>query len=133
MPRRVTSLLLAFALFACPYFCGSGCCSGVEGASAASHSCCQAPGHGHAPADHAPGKRGHSDAGCQCICAGAVVDHASAPPIGVDTAVWAPVALGAAAVVTSASHSNYLDIVLQPDDGMNVGRALRCRHMSLVC
>jgi hypothetical protein len=136
MLSRLLSLTLVVAVLDCPMLCGPATTVRADDSSAAGCSgCCH---HHQAPApaeeDSAPAAPTHDgDAVCQCICNGAVVDHAAVQPVGVDLDNWAPVAVTPSLVTTSSGRLSLLQAVHQPDDGMNPGRALRCLYMTYLC
>ncbi|HEX6962406.1 MAG TPA: hypothetical protein VF175_11100, partial [Lacipirellula sp.] len=128
---------LAVALFDCPLVCGltpSVCAEETE--PAAPRSCCRHCDR-QLPVDspQAPSRPSPNDeyAVGQCICYGAVVEQAASQPLGIDLNFWAPIVSTAPAMAPSERLLMTLQAVLPSDDGMNVGRNMRCRFMSYLC
>jgi hypothetical protein len=56
------------------------------------------------------------------------------PDCGVDTSLWAPLPIECVQLATAAAAAEHWTIdQLQPDDGSNVGRAMRCLFLSFLC
>jgi hypothetical protein len=135
--NRVLSLYLAATIFACPLYCWfAKCGAAVEGTTPVC-SCCHGGGSHGTPANAptAPGPQPSDSGGsCQCICGGAVVDHANANVADIDTSWWLPVAI----ISPRVAHTNEMPFdcfcrAPWPDDGMNVGRSLCCLYSTLLC
>jgi hypothetical protein len=57
-----------------------------------------------------------------------------APAVGLDTSWWTALPVQKVATPSAAEAASCLSISqLQPDDGSNVGRAMRCLFMSFLC
>jgi hypothetical protein len=127
MLNPLISLVLATALLACPYLCGGSLVSADVGAQSAPSCCCHSQ---QLPRDSAPAEEGPRDSTscCQCVCGGAVLEHA--PLVQVDMSVWSAAAVELQPSVALALASRPL---LEPDGGMNPGRAKRCLFMTLLC
>jgi hypothetical protein len=136
MLSRLLSLTLVVAVLDCPMLCGPALTVRAQDSAAVScSSCCHHHHQEQAPAEgSAPSAPSQDDAVvCQCICNGAVVDHAAVQPVGIDLDNWAPVAVTRSLVATSSGRLTLLQAVHQPDDGMNPGRAMRCLFMTYLC
>jgi hypothetical protein len=129
MLTRLIPLALAINLFACPLICRAAHSFGAPQSTAESCGCC------HHSKDSAPtGQSGGRKAGCQCICGGAVMDHGTLPTYAIDADHWALLPamtvgeMSAPECLQSSAHPTFLI-----DDGMNVGRAMRCLYMTFLC
>jgi len=134
MLNHFLSLTLATVIFGCPFYCGLP--AAADGADSSCSGCCH---HREAspPADSepAPADDSHSSQGaCQCICGGAVIDHWGLPVTPTDLTGFAAAPMTVSLVVCeSEARLNALHALLQPDDGMNPGRAMRCLFMTYLC
>src|SRR5262245_36254606 len=124
--NRLISVYLAATIFVCPLYCRFTQCKAdaADGAEPVC-SCCHG-GHSHgAPAkDPSAPEPQPSDSGgsCQCICGGAVVDHASANVADLDMSWWLPVAIISPWAVNSNEMAfDRFCAAPWPDDGMNAG------------
>ena len=134
MFRKVLSLLLAANIFTCPFYCGAKLDASDMAAIEKSASCCPECAK-HSP-DEVPGDQ--RDDGCpsvcQCICGGAVVDDMTPCDGNPDWDCWHP----AANFNIRPSIARFVGglssfAAIQPEDGMNKGRAMRYLFMSLTC
>ncbi len=134
MPR-VLSLTLIVALLDCPMLCGllqTVCAEGP--AENPVCSCCQhcgAPPTGEEPAPSRPAPSDNSI--CQCICNGAVIDYATLQFPDIDFDYWSPLPVTTPTITASAGYLTSGRAALWPDDGMNLGRAMRCLFMTYLC
>jgi hypothetical protein len=137
MLRHTLSLLLVASIAACPFVCTlSG--GPAKAAGKASHGCCDCCHDEQSPEPMTPGDSQQcptkSHTCCQCICGGAVFEVDGTPDCGVDTSLWATLPGEGVQMVTAAVAAEHWSIdQLQPDDGANVGRAMRCLLMSFLC
>jgi hypothetical protein len=135
MLNRVLSILLVTTILACPFCCKSGCCSEraqTRGTYACQHDCC----HHEGPSDRAipPTNSNSNSKNCQCICFGAVVDHAPAPQTTIDTSFARPLPLlDAMTAAARVSCSAQALISPWPDIGANQGRAFCYLYSILLC
>ena len=140
MFSQILSILLATSIVACPLLCNAGnvCCS--KGSSASGQACCEGC-HEADPSssgnyDPAPvGDQSRTpDDYCHCICGGAVIEDNGLQDLKLHLSNWiiVPVAAQFVAEVIRPQQGN-VSWTLLPDDGMNPGRALRCRMMSFLC
>jgi hypothetical protein len=135
MFNRALHLLLTVSLFACPLVCrGGDQCCGNEHATLQNVCCerCEAnPAQHHR--DRGDNPEPQSDDCCQCICGGAVVE-AGTPSLVLDEPSW--IWTSVADLFHSAVTVPQFKVVngqFLSDDGMNPGRAMRFRFMSLLC
>lgn len=139
MMNQVFSILLATSIVACPLFCkvGRPCC-GTDYTDVA-QSCCdrchQADAANSANQSSVPADRNsRAPENCGgCICCGAVIDGASLQ-LQMEFSDWVVVLATeqfiAAVSKTQLEADSWMPL---PDDGMNPGRAMRNRMMSLLC
>jgi hypothetical protein len=135
MLKRLLSLTLIAALLECPFICGLAPVVRAQEQGAAR--CCGCCHHeesipadqGSAPADPSQG----GNAVCQCICNGAVIEHAAVLYLGIALDCWTPVAAPTSFVPSSSGQIRLLQAVSQPDDGTNPGRAMRCLFSTYLC
>jgi hypothetical protein len=133
MLDRFLSLTLTVALFGCPLVCGLAPAVGAEEQEAA-HGCeCCHQLDESVPDEQTPAPTDHGSAFCQCICNGAVIEHAIILNLGVDLGCWAPVAVIASLETTSDAQLSLVQAASQLDDGTNPGRAMRCLYMTYLC
>jgi hypothetical protein len=130
MLRRLLSVTLVAALFECPLICGLAPAVCADEQVASSCECCHHPDE-PVPAEQTPGDDGNFL--CQCICNGAVVEHAIVFNPGVDLSCWVPITAIAPAGSLSRAQLNIFQAASRPDDGMNPGRAMRCLFMTYLC
>jgi len=138
MLQKGLSLLLSATLVACPFVCSlNGVVAKVTGNT--THTCCGCCSTAHAPlGSHAPDGSNHRTPSpgksCQCICGGAVSQLSATFHVDLDASF--PIALPSE-IKSPASEcelANHVSIAqLQPDDGTNLGRAMRCIFMSFLC
>lgn len=139
MFHRGLSILLAAYILACPILCGADVvCCGEDSSCDVVASCCDSCREGESPLEHesvpsesnppSPGECGG------CICGGAVVEVSAFQHVLLDglNLIAIPFVDPVSSVVTdirrtTASWAN------MPDDGMNLGRAMRCQMMSYLC
>lgn len=136
MLRRSLSVVLAATIGACPFVCTlSGAIAMVDGK--VSHTCCDCQ------AQHSTDKSQPSDSDrcppnsgkcCQCICGGAVSELGSVADIGKDVSWWTILPIDSVLVPSASDTAERVFVAqLQPDDGSNVGRSMRCLFMSFLC
>jgi hypothetical protein len=137
MLRRALSLLLVASIASCPFICNlNGALAKVTGG--VPHTCCDCchdehPAKSECPdhSDHSPLKQGKC---CQCICGGAISDAGSASLVTLDLSAWTFLPEQSAPALTAIHSPKPLSIAqLQPDDGANLGRTMRCLFMSFLC
>jgi hypothetical protein len=136
MLSRATPLTLIAAVLLCPFMCGPA--QVVRADDDSTPSCCGCCHHGE---ESSPAEGGsepsepseHGNAFCNCICNGAVIDHAVFPPMGVDLNCWSLVPAAVPLVAVTYGQLSLYQTSCQPDDGMNPGRAMRCLFMTYVC
>lgn len=130
MLNRLVSLLVTVALLACPLLCGAGSPDAPKvDAEPAKCCCCHSAETPTTPDEECP----EPDGCCQCICGGAIIEHADVGQVDLCTGVWSlppPTSL-APAMGLSKRVLSIAD--LQPDDGMNPGRTKRCLFMTFLC
>src|SRR3954453_10992667 len=138
MLQRGLSLLLSATLVACPFFCTLQI-TVAKAAGTNLHTCCDccaaahaanqpAPSHG---SNHRPSNSGKS---CQCICGGAVNQLSAPVDFGLDIN-WLMVLPAESQCISSKfDPASPVSIDrLQPDDGTNLGRSMRCLFNSFLC
>jgi hypothetical protein len=104
----------------------------------AAHSCCDCCHRGSADgarlpngSDHCPPKPGKA---CQCICGGAISDAGVAHLASFDWSLWTYLPAEFLPAVSAFLAADQVSVAqLQPDDGNNLGRNMRCLFMSLIC
>ena len=136
MLRRVLSLVLIVAVVDCPMLCGAVSVTAPQDAGVPSCCCCRhCDGALSSDDGSEPSDEPQEGAGLfQCICNGAVVEQGALQSFEVDLGCWAPVAANVSPIIqASAAELVSLHAALQPDCGMNEGRAMRCLFMSLLC
>jgi hypothetical protein len=139
MLKQSLSILLAATIVTCPVVCraGGACCADEQ----ATHekACCAAchDTDSSGPANHEQGRGDQQSPApndrCQCICGGAVF-QLTTPDLNLGAGEW--VSTLVAEQFQAAISVPQLDSVNgspSPDDAMNLGRAMRCRIMSLLC
>lgn len=138
MFRRLLSLMLVATIAACPFFCTlNGATAKVSGEKP--HPCCDCCHANHSPeqSQHPDGSKSCppiSGKACQCICGGAISEVRAAPDDCIDLNVWAILPIETYAVSRAPETTQLLSISqLQPDDGHNLGRTMRCLLCSFVC
>jgi hypothetical protein len=138
MVRRLLSLVLAATIVACPFCCMVGSAT-AKAAGEKHRPCCECCHDDRPPAPEqksdepgdCPTKSGTA---CQCICGGAVSDAGIPPDVGVDRSVWADLpADGLAALSVAEANLCITTAQLQPDDGHNLGRIMRCLFSTYLC
>jgi hypothetical protein len=134
MLSRLLSLTLIAALLECPFICGLAPVVRAQEQGAARCGCCHheesiPADQGSVPA--APSQGGN--AVCQCICNGAVIEHAAQLPLGIAIDCWTPVAVTTSFVASSSGQLSLLQAANLPDDGTNPGRAMRCLFSTYLC
>jgi len=136
MLRRLLSLTLVAALLQCPFSCGLVVrVRANEGEANIRCSCCHhgknkfPARHNSAPTNHIPDKH------CcgQCICNGAVIEHAANQSPSIDLDCWGPVPATASVTAVSRAVLSFEQSAHQAGDGMNPGRAMRCLFVSYLC
>jgi hypothetical protein len=135
MFHRALNILLAVSIFACPLVCrGGGQCCGNEHAMLENVCCerCEAnPARQHR--DRNDDRESGPDDCCQCICGGAVVEAGTTSLILDEPSwIWTSVADLFHSTVT-VPQFEVVNGQFLSDDGMNPGRAMRFRIMSLLC
>lgn len=137
MLSRLVPLTLVAAVLHCPIMCGHTPAASEQREQAPS--CCGCCPHGERPTSPEQGPTPSDDSQHdtvvgQCICNGAVVEHVTVVPLGLDLEFWTPVPV-TALLVAPASRAilSSLHAANQPNDGMNPGRAMRCQFMSYLC
>jgi hypothetical protein len=139
MMNHILTIVLAASVATCPFVClgGDDCCA--DASPAIAQVCCDechdqppagADEHGSRPV----GEPGSPRSSCQCVCGGAVMERTGLADLQLDAHDW--VAIFPANDVISqviASQPAVVSWRHLPDDGANLGRALRCRMMSLLC
>lgn len=128
MLSRLLSLLLATTVFACPFLCRAGEADAPSEEKVDACSCC----HHEEPTGDDSGES--SDTGCQCVCAGAVVEHAASNYFDFnlqDSVMQFVVDVYASSQKSAETISERAE--LEPLDGMNCGRAMRCLYETFLC
>jgi hypothetical protein len=133
MFRRFLSLTLIVALFQCPLICGLAPAVCAEEQEVTHPCACCHHRNESVPAQQAPTPTDSGNALCQCICNGAVVEHAIICDLGIDLSCWLPVTDIAPAVAPSDAQLSIFQAASQPDDGTNPGRTMRCLYMTYLC
>jgi hypothetical protein len=137
MLRRALTLFLVASIAACPFVCTLGGAS-AKAAGEASRGRCDCCHQEQSSDPLSPGDSRHcptnSHECCQCICGGAILEVVDTPGCGVDTSLWAPLPSEGMQILTpTAANRHWCIEHVQPDDGSNVGRAMRCLFMSYLC
>ncbi len=139
MLRRSLSLLLVATIFACPFFCSLSAAIARSSNGGDTPVCCGCfhpqnsadQGQHSNRSKHCPPNSGKC---CQCICGGAVSELAGTQDFSVDTSWWTILPIANALLPTVCETQNHVSIAqLQPDDGLNLGRSMRCLFMSFLC
>ena len=137
MLRHALSLLLVASITSCPFVCNlNGALAKAAGGTP--HACCDCCHDEHPAKSECPDGSDHSPLKptkcCQCICGGAISDIGNAPLVALDWSAWAFLPMDSAPAC-SAIHVPKVPSVaeLQPDDGANLGRTMRCLFMSFLC
>jgi hypothetical protein len=139
MINQVFSILLATSIVACPLFCKGGrSCCGTDYTDVA-QSCCdrchQVEAANSANQNSVPADRNsRAPENCGgCICGGAVVEGVSLP-LQMEFSDWIVVSV-TEQFIAAVSKTQQEAVSWMPfsDDGMNPGRAMRNRMMSLLC
>jgi hypothetical protein len=137
MVRGALSLFLAATIATCPFFCTlNGMVAKAVGKS--SHACPYCCHSDPSPKQSQPAapddSRSKSRECCQCICGGAVSGAGSTVAAEFDTSIWSALPVELVLPQTEAHCPTHFAISqLQPDDGANLGRAMRCLFMSFLC
>jgi hypothetical protein len=129
MLSRLLSLLLATTVFVCPFVCRAGEAVALPGEKADVCPCCCHEGDQESDG---PDEKPISD--CQCVCGGAVVDHAAANHYDFDlqeSATLIVVDLQTSSQASAKSISERAE--REPLEGMNCGRAMRCLFETFLC
>jgi hypothetical protein len=139
MCSRILSVVLATIIVGCPALCGSACAQPTTSKKVRARcACCCHTQSRHTPSRHdSPSEKApqhNCDHSCQCICGGAIVDLASQFSAGDDLGWTTP--LPTADVHLPSALARLVAVSpdsLQPDDGANPGRTLRCLLSTFLC
>jgi hypothetical protein len=137
MPNQLLSIVLASNILACPYLCGGGDLGCIARHDAGPRDCCHDGPAAPGDTDHSGPREQHQHpAGtcCQCICAGAVVNDSGSHDLHLCLSHWSSL-LSVEPFLAAGLPGQLTDEFVNPpyNDGMNPGRALRHRLMSLLC
>jgi hypothetical protein len=130
------SILLSAALLVCPMLCAAGrCCEHSALQSEAEPPSCCHKHDGTCDKDSRPAQRPESDSnrGSQCICHGAVVDHAPRQIVELDVRWDLPTVVMPAVAVASARPFSVAHEWLQPDIGESPGRVVCILFSTMQC
>jgi hypothetical protein len=135
MNNHILSIVLATSIATCPFICraGSDCCADATAPRA--HECChECPSESDEHNSLPVGESGSPGSSCQCICGGAVIEGTGQLDVQLDAHYWAAIPLSGD-VIAQVIESQPAVVSWRhlPDDGANLGRAMRCRMMSLLC
>ena len=139
MLHRALSILLAATIVTCPVVCraGGACCDNQQ----ATHErpCCDtcrdsgSKNLAHHERDRDDQQSPTPNDRCQCICGGAVFQLATLD-LNLDAVAWESTSVIAQfQAAISEPQLDAVNVPPVPDDGMNPGRAMRCRIMSFLC
>jgi len=123
---------MSLALVACPFFCSlNGAIAKVTGNPV--HSCCSHSSNQGDPLGDSRGAPKPCKAD-QCICNGAVSELKAPLDLAPDASLWTALATDSLPlqIVFEGVHQPSIS-QLKPDDGANLGRAMRCLFSSLLC
>jgi hypothetical protein len=136
---RALSILLAGYIFACPVLCRADVlCCGEDSSRVVETSCCDSCHESESPTEHesVPSEpTSPSPVECGgCICGGAVVEVSTSQHVHLD-------ALNLIAILFADQDNSLVADIRRttaswatiPDDGINLGRAMRCQLMSYLC
>jgi hypothetical protein len=131
MLNRLVSILLGVALLACPLLCGAASvdAADVDAEPAKCSCCCHSTDTPTTPGEECP----EPDGCCQCVCGGAIVEHAAEVQIDLCTGFWSPPPATSLIPAMGISKRALAIADLQPDNGTNPGRAKCCLFMTFLC
>jgi hypothetical protein len=131
MLSHALSLILATTTFACPFLCGEAISFVARDDAEATCKCCcshNVPKQSDETPDEDCGES------CQCVCGGAVVDHAASHIDGCDlSALSMQIVIDVHASSQTSARMIAERAKREPLDGMNCGRAMRCLFESYLC